>query len=131
MSHELWPKADHAPLPIEEIIRRLRDSFAHVEIDVEEASRHLEEEIRHMMRTSGGDSPWNREEIEQARQSIGRAVYVVLADDPHTDATYLSFLLEPEHERIFISYESGRHEDASRELRERLARVLDYDLELV
>jgi hypothetical protein len=131
MSHELWPKADRAPLPIDEIIRRLRDSFAHVEIDVEEASRHLEEEIRQIVRTSGDSNPSNREEIERVRRSIGRAVYVVLADDPHTDATYLSFLLEPEHERIFISYESGRHEDASRDLRERLARVLDYDMELV
>jgi hypothetical protein len=58
-------------------------------------------------------------------------VYVVLADEPNADGRYLSFLLEPEHERIFISYESGRHEEASRELRERLARVLDYGVELV
>jgi hypothetical protein len=131
MSHELWPKPDCASLPIDEIIRRLRDSFAHVETDVEEASRHLEEQIRHMLRTGRGSTRSNSEEIEQVRRSIGRAVYVVLADDLNTDGTYLSFLLEPEHERIFISYESGRHEEASRELRERLARVLDYDMELV
>lgn len=131
MSHELWPKADRAPLPIDEIIRRLRDSFAHVEIDAEEASRQLEEEIRQLLRTGGGSDRSNREEIERVRRAIGRAVYVVLADEPNTDGRYLSFLLEPEHERIFISYESGRHEEASRELRERLARVLDYDLELV
>lgn len=130
MSHELWPKADRAPLPIDEIIRRLRDSFAHVEVDVEEASSHLEEEIRQMLRMVGEYRP-SSEEIERVRRSIGRAVYVVLADGPDTDGTYLSFLLEPEHECILISYESGRHEEASRELRERLTRVLDYDMELV
>ena len=128
MSHEFWPKADRAPLPVDEIIRRLRDSFAHVEVDVEEASSHLEEEIRHMLRMVGEYRP-SSEEIERVRRSIGRAVYVVLADGPDTDGTYLSFLLEPEHECIFIGYESGRHEEASRELRERLARVLDYDME--
>jgi len=130
MSHELWPKADRAPLPVDEIIRRLRDSFAHVEIDVEEASSHLEEEIRHMLRMVGEHRP-SSEEVERVRRSIGRAVYVVLADGPDTDGTYLSFLLEPDHECIFISYESGGHEEASRELRERLARVLDYDMEIV
>jgi hypothetical protein len=115
---------------MDEIIRRLHESFAHVEVDVEEASSHLEEEIRHMLRMVGEYRP-SSEEIERVRRSIGRAVYVVLADGPDTDGTYLSFLLEPEHECILISYESGRHEEASRELRERLARVLDYDMELV
>lgn len=131
MSHELWPKADGASLPIDEIIRRLRDSFAHVEIDVEEASRQLEEEIRQLLRTGGESNPSNSEEIDRVRRLIGRAVYVVLADGSNPDGAYLSFLLEPEHERIFIGYESGRHEEASRELREQLSRVLDYDMELV
>ena len=130
MSHELWPKAGRAPLPIDEVLRRLRDSFAHVEVDVEEASSHLEEQMRQMLLTVG-EYRATSEEIEQVRRSIGRAVYVVLADEPDTDATHLSFLLEPEYECIFISYESGRHEEASLDLRERLARVLDYDIELV
>jgi hypothetical protein len=90
MSHELWPKADRVPLPVDEIIRRLRDSFAHVEVDVEEASNHLEEEIRHMLRMVGEHRP-SSEEVERVRRSIGRAVYVVLADGPATDGTYLSF----------------------------------------
>jgi hypothetical protein len=114
---------------MDEIIRRLRDSFAHVEVDVEEASSHLEEEIRQMLQMVGEYRP-SSEEIERVRRSIGQAVYVVLADGPDTDSTYLSFLLEPEHECILISYESGRHEEASCDLRERLARVLDYDMEL-
>lgn len=67
-------QADRAPLPIDGIIRRLRDSFAHVESDAEEASR------------------------QRVRRAVGRAVYVVLADEPNTGGRYLSFLLEPEHE---------------------------------
>ena len=66
-----------------------------------------------------------------ARDAIGRSAYVVIADDPATGAAYLSFLLEPEHETIFISDESGRHENASSELRARLVRILDYQIDVV
>jgi hypothetical protein len=129
MAHELTPKAERPPLPIEEIIRRLNDSFGHVELDVEQASRELQSGMRYMART--GPPHFDNEDIERARRSIGHSVCVVLADDTNPDLAYLSFLLEPEHERIFIGYESGDHEDASRELLERLARVLDYEMELV
>ena len=129
MAHELTPKPERPPLPIEEIIRRLNDSFGHVELDVEQASRDLESGVRYMART--GAPHFDNEDIERARRSIGHSVCVVLADDANADLAYLSFLLEPEHESIFISYESGAHEDASRELLERLARVLDYEMELV
>jgi len=129
MAHELTPKADGSPLPADEIIRRLHDSFAHVELDVEAASRDLEESLRYMARAGGPH--YDNEDIERARRSIGRSACVTLADDPNTDLAYLSFILEPDHEKIFIDYESGRHEEASRELRERLARILDYEMELV
>jgi hypothetical protein len=129
MAHELTPKNGRAPLPIDEIIRRLQRSFAHVELDVERASRELEDSLRYM---AGVGAPhFDGDDIARARRAIGRSAYVVVADDPNADVAYLSFLLEPEHEKIFISYESGRHEEASRELRERLARVLDYEMELV
>ena len=129
MAHELTPKSERSPLPIEEIIRRLNDSFGHVELDVERASRELESGALYMART--GAPHFDNEDVERARRSIGHSVYVVLADDANADLAYLSFLLEPEHERIFIAYESRAHEDASRELLERLARVLDYEMELV
>src|SRR4051812_38200661 len=129
MAHELTPKADCPPLRVDEIVRRLHDSFAHVELDAERASRQLEESVRYMARA--GSPHYDNDDIERARRSIGRSAYVVLADDPKTDLAYLSFMLEPDHEKIFIDYESGRHEEESRELRERLARVLDYEMELV
>src|SRR4030095_2410730 len=129
MAYELRPKNDRPPLPVDEIVRRLRDSFAHVEVDVERASRHLEASIRHMLRT--GPPHFDDEDVERERQMIGRAVFVVLADDPNADLACVDFLVEPAHERIWIGFESGRHEESARDLRERLARTLDYDIELV
>jgi hypothetical protein len=129
MAHELTPKAERPPLPIDEIIRRLNDAFGHVELDGEQASRELQSGVRYMART--GAPHFDNEDIERARRSIGQSVRVVVADDTNPDLAYLSFLLGPEQETIFIDYESGDHEDASRELLERLARVLDYEIELV
>jgi hypothetical protein len=129
MAHELTPKADNPPLPVDEIIRRLGDSFAHLQVDVEHASRKLEESARYM--AGAGGPHFSKEDIDRTRRLVGYAAYVIIADDPDTDLVYLSFLLEPEHERIFIDYESGVHEERSHELRERLARTLDYNVELV
>jgi hypothetical protein len=123
MAHELTPKANRPPLPIDEIIRRLRESFRRVELDVERASRELQESVRYMAGT--GRPHYDADDLARARHAIGRAVYVSLADEASAGAAYLSFLLEPEHEKIFIDYESGMHEEASRELRDRLARILD------
>ena len=129
MAHELTPKIDKSRLPLDEVIRRLRESFQHVELDAERAARQLNETAQYMARA--GRPHFDREDIERARQAIGRAVYVIIADDANADLAYLSFLLEPEHEKIFVDYESRAHEEMSRDLRDRLARVLEYDVELV
>jgi hypothetical protein len=129
MAHELSPKAGQQALSFDEVIRRLRDAFAHVQLDTARASRELEESAQYMART--GSPHFNQEDINRARRSIGHASYVIVSDDPKAEFAYLSFLLEPEHERIFIDYESRVHEEKSHALRGRLARVLDYDLELV
>lgn len=129
MAHELTPRPGNAALTMEEVVRRLRNGFSYVVMDEQRASEQLNASAQHMARI--GHPHFSREDIERARQSIGRASYVIVADDPNADLAYLSFLLEPEHETIFISYESGAHEDRSRELRERLASVLDYEIELV
>ena len=129
MAHELTPKPGNTALPFDEVIHRIRDSFRHVELDADRASQQLNETVRHMART--GSPHFTSEDIERSRASIGRATYVILADDPGADLAYLSFLLEPDDDTIFLAYESGAHEEMSRELRERLARVLDYEIELV
>jgi len=129
MAHELTPKPENAPLLVDEVVRRLRDSFRHVELDEQRASEELNESVQYMRRVGGPH--FDAQDIERARQSIGRAVYVIVADDANTELAYLSFLLEPEHDKIFLGYESATHEEASHDLRERLARILDYEMELV
>jgi hypothetical protein len=129
MAHELTPKPENAPLLVDEVIRRLRDSFRHVELDQQRASQELNESVHYMRRVGGPH--FDAEDIERAQQSIGRAVYVIIADDANTELAYLSFLLEPEHDKILLGYESATHEEASHDLRERLARILDYEMELV
>src|SRR5262245_1412162 len=96
MAHELTPKDGRPPLPIDEIVRRLQDAFAHVEVDVDRASRELEESARYMARVGGPH--FDNADVERARAAMGRSAYVVIADDPATSAAYLSFLLEPDHE---------------------------------
>jgi len=129
MAHELTPKPQNPPLPFDEVVRRLRDSFAHIELAEGRAAQELNERARYMART--GWPHFKAEDIERERHLVGRATYVVVADDPNTDLAYLSFMLEPDHEKIFIDYESRAHEEISTGLRERLARVLDYEIELV
>ena len=129
MAHELTPKAGRRALPVDEIVRRLQASFAHVELDVDRATESLKESIGHMLRTGGPH--YTQEDIDRERRLIGHAVFVVIADAANAGLAYLDFILEPDHEKILIGYESGEHEDASRELRERLAHVLDYDVQLV
>src|SRR5262245_65943949 len=104
MAHELTPTTGRPTLVTDEIIRRLQLSFEHVELDVEKASRQLRESVQHMARVGGPH--FDSEVIERARRSIGRAVYVTVSDDINADLAYVSFLLEPEHEKIFIEYES-------------------------
>jgi hypothetical protein len=129
MAHELFPRDGNTPLPLDEVIRRLRDSFRHVDLNQDRASQELTDSVRYMART--GSPHFTGEDIERARRAIGRATYVIIADEPDAPLAYLSFLLEPDHDKIFLDYESSAHEEMSRDLRGRLARVLDYEVELV
>lgn len=132
MAHEFTPKAGQPLLPIDEITCRLKEHFAHVELDVERASSDLQRWIEwvHEARTRGA-SAYSDAQIERAQRAIGRSVFVIVADDPGTDTEYLAFTLGPEDEKIFVGYTSEEHEKAAAPFRERLARILDYEMELV
>lgn len=129
MAHELTPKPGNPSLAIDEVVRRLRHAFSHVVLDEQRASDELKRSAQYMARV--GSPHFQRQDIERARQSIGRASYVTIGDEADADRAYLSFLLEPEHEKIFVSYESSAHEERSRDLCERLASALDYEMEIV
>ena len=132
MGHELRPKAGQPHLVIGEITSRMQAAFKFVELDKERASQDLQGWIDWVQEArKKGATAYSDEQIEKARRAIGRSFFVILADDPNTETAYLSFSLEPEDKKIFIGYESDVQEQASDELRTRLARVLDYDMELV
>ncbi|HXI69692.1 MAG TPA: hypothetical protein VNN22_04970 [Verrucomicrobiae bacterium] len=129
MAHELIPKEGQPPLPIDEIIRRLKGSFKHVKLDIERASKDCKESIQRMTSALKRGAKWcSAEDVDREKRVLGHSVYVIVADDP---STYISFTLSPETEKIFIGFESGWNEQAATPLCERLEEVLDYDMEIV
>jgi hypothetical protein len=129
MAQELIPKPGQPLLPIDEVTRRLKATFKHVKLDGECASKNIEESIQFMTEARArGAIGYSDEQIERAKRSIGHSVHVVVADDP---SVCISFTLSPEDETIFIGFESGEHEEAATPLCERLAKALDYEMEVV
>ena len=104
-----------APSPADRgMIRRLNDSFGHVELDV--SRLHASCKAAWIIWHARAPRTLTTKTSSARGGRLGTRVYVVLADNTNPDLAYLSFLLEPEHDRIFIGYESGDREDASREL---------------
>ena len=132
MAYEFWPKPGQQMLSIDEVVRRLKSNFGHVELDTDRATQDILRTIEFVQGLRArGATAYTDEDIERQRRAAGKSVHIVVSDDPSAKFAYLTFTLGPEDERIFIGYESDEHEKASEELRLRLARILDYDVELV
>jgi hypothetical protein len=125
MGHELTPREGQSYLETQEVVRRLRTVFRYVDADTNRATVELEEGIRHMLTAR---EIFTDEQIEKARRARGQSIDVIVADDP--DTVSLRFLIEP-NESVFIGYESGEQEETAQPLLERVAQVLDYEIELV
>jgi hypothetical protein len=130
MAHELTPKAGQQYLLPEEVLRRLRMTFKYVDASSSRAAESIEQSIKYMLDARQSGAPFSLEEIEELRSIKDRSIEVVVADELEPGLAYLSVLIEPD-DKLFFSYESGSHEDAAKPLLERIAKVLDYDLELV
>jgi hypothetical protein len=129
MAQELIPKPGQPLLSIDEVTRRLKATFKYVEIDGGRASQGIEESVQFMTKARAqGATGYSAEQIESAKRSIGHSVHVVVADDP---SVCISFTLSPEDETVFIGFESDEHEEAATPLCERLAKALDYEMEIV
>lgn len=126
MAHELTPKAGKRYLLPEEIVQRLRMAFIYVDASRSRGAESIERSIQYM-RQSGAFSD---EEIARLRNIKDRAIEVIVADELAPGLAYLAVVIEPD-EKLFFSYESRSHEEATKPLLERIATVLDYDLELV
>lgn len=126
MAHELTPKPGERYLVPEEIVRRLRLAFEYVDASQSRAVESIEQSIQYMRRSGA----FNDAEIERLLSIKDKAIDVIVADEALPGLAYLTVLIEPD-ERLFFDYESQSHEKAARPLLERIARLLEYDLELV
>jgi hypothetical protein len=86
----------------------------------------IEESIQYMRRSGA----FSDAEIARLRSIKDRAIDVIVADELAPDLAYLVVLIEPD-EKLFFSYESRSHEKAAKPLLERIATVLDYNLDQV
>ena len=130
MAHELTPKAGQSYLAPEEVVRRLQDTFKYVDASASRGTASIEQDIEYMVSAQQSGAPYTDEEIERLRGVKDKAIDVIVADESRADLAYLSVLIEPD-EKLFFGYESGEHEDAAKPLLERIAEVLEYEIELV
>ena len=126
VAHDLTRKTGQHYLLPEEIVRRLRLAFKHVDASQSRAVESIEQSIQYMR----GSGAFSDEEIDRLRGMTDRAIDVIVADESPPGLGYLTVLIEPD-EKLFFDYESQSHEKAAKPLLERIARLLDYDLELV
>lgn len=126
MAHELTPRAGQQYLSPEGIVQRLRMAFKYVDASEGRGAESIEEGIQYMRRSGA----FSDEEIARLPNIKDRAIEVTIADELAHGLAYLVVVIEPD-EPLFFSYESRSHEEAAKPLLERIATVLDYNLELV
>ena len=129
MAHELTPKANRPYLTPKEVVRRLREAFRYVDASASRGAKAIDDGIEYMLAAQQTGAPFTNEEIERSRSVRNKSIDIIVADASAPNVI-LSVLIEP-NERLFFGYESGEHEDAAKPLLERIARVLDYKIELV
>jgi hypothetical protein len=130
MAHELTPKIGQQHLSPGEVVRRLRNAFRYVDASGSRGAASIEEMIGYMLEARRAGAAFSEEELERLRSVKNEAIDVIVADQLEHGLVYLSALVQPD-ERLFIGYQSGQHEDAAKPLLERVAQVLDYNVELV
>jgi hypothetical protein len=129
MAHELTPKANQPYLTPKEVVGRLRRAFKYVDASASRGAKSIDQSIEYMLSAQKTGAPFTDEEIERLRSVRRKSIDIIIADASEPDVV-LSVLVEPD-ERLFFGYESGEHEDVARPLLERIAKVLDYKIELV
>ena len=129
MGHKLRPKNNGPFLAPKEVVRRLRNDIKYVDASSARAAKSIDEGIKYMLEVRETGGGFTEEEIERLRSVRNKSIDIIIGDAAKPNAI-LSFVVEP-GEELFIGYESGQHEDAAKPLLERIARALDYEIELV
>jgi hypothetical protein len=130
VAHQLWPPEGAPFLSVDEVLRRWRETFAHVVADPAAGRAHMDETIAYLAGMVGGNQYFTPEDLERACRNRDLAVHVRLADAADASVAYLETVITPESE-IFFDYTGGDHEDAAAPLVERAAASLGYESELV
>jgi hypothetical protein len=125
MAHRLEPPEATEPLDPTEVARRLRAEFPHVEADASGGADVVAAMIRQFERMNAPPPV-----IEEHRRLAPSAIRIVVADAPDFRDAYLCFTALPGR-GFLVGYHSARHEQESRVLLERCARVLGYEITLV
>ena len=124
MAHRLDPPEGRPYLDPEEVVRRLRDEFAHCEADADQGADIVGDMVAKLIELNAP-----QQIIDTAMAGRDRSLRVTVADDALSDV-YLSFVVRP-GAGLLIGYYSGRHEVAARPVLERCARALGYDATVV
>jgi len=120
---KLWPPEGRDPLPVAEIVARLQDEFAVVDVDPEAGRDHVGDMITATLRFP--DSlPWKADRIAHLQSIQDAVVYVVFGDDTLVTA---GCCLLPNEELFFGNPDEVDGE--ARSLVERAAEALGYSLD--
>jgi hypothetical protein len=125
MAHSLTPPPGTPHLSPEEIVRRLREEFAYVEVDREEGGDFVGNMVAKLIELKAPQAV-----IDQHMAARDHAFSIFIADAPASTEVYLQFVAMPE-KGPFISYHSRQHQEAAKPLLDRCAHALDYTCQLI
>jgi hypothetical protein len=125
MAHRLEPNKGCAHLPPVEIVSRLKATFPHVDVSLEDGAKWVQQMVDQFVRM---EAPQHL--IYEHIKLKPLAAQVIVTGEPVTEDEYLRFLVMPDYSPL-IGYHSQKHEDKSRWLLEKCAACLDYKIVLV
>jgi|SRR4051812_21966439 hypothetical protein len=129
MGHELAPESGRF-LPLAEVLARLEREFRIVEVSQEQAQEQIDRMLQYGDQLAARGVQESLAVSTDLRKVRDSSVMVGLADKKRYGKACLRFLLKPDRV-IFIDYEDGHHEDASKPLLKRVAATLGYRITVV
>ena len=124
MAHQLSPRTGRIYLTPSEVVRRLREEFAVVDVDGDAGADHVGDMIAQFLRMRAPE-----EIVEAHRRAQSEAIQVTIADEPEGDPS-LTFVVMPD-DVVFIGYHSLEHEQETEGLLRRCAEALGYEIALI
>jgi hypothetical protein len=124
MSHKLYPFKGRPFLKPEEVVERLREEFGFCDADQEQGADDVGDVIAKLIELKAPQPI-----IDAAIAGRNRSYSVTVADDMASKKS-LSFIVRP-GEGLLIGYHSAQHKGEVRDLVERCAKALNYEIVVV